>query len=98
MRVPGAANGVIITLPDGSQLKSEDKMTQGQFIICQGHQAFLADRFRKKIAGLEMDRAAVLGKGKSTLGVRFQEASNLEKSRSQLTVWISGKGAEAVPF
>ncbi len=55
LRVDGPVNGVAITLPDGSQIKSEAKMEKGQFVICKGEQAYLADKNRKKLADLPMD-------------------------------------------
>ena len=58
LRVSGPADGCAITLPDGSRITSDKKMDNGQFIICKGGQAYLADHFRKKIAVLPSPRPA----------------------------------------
>ena len=60
LQVNGAANGVVITLPDGSQIKGDTKIAPGQFILCKGNQAYLGDNYRKKIADLTMQFPAGL--------------------------------------
>jgi hypothetical protein len=95
LRVLGPANGVVITLPDASQIQSDTKMESGQFILCQGGQAYLADKFRKKLADLAVNRAAVLPKGESKIGVRFPGTETSAKVSFELTAWISGKGEKA---
>ena len=63
LQVAGHVDGCVITLPDGRQIKSDNKMDGGQFIVCKGNQAYLADHFRKKIVDLAMDHAAILPRG-----------------------------------
>ena len=92
LRVLGPANGFVITLPDASEIKSDKKLENGQFIICKGEQAYLADKFRKKIADLAMDHAVLLPKGESKIGVRFPGTEESAKLRFELTAWTSGKG------
>ncbi len=92
LRVAGAANGAVIVLPDGSRIKAEQKIENGQFIICKGDHAYLADHFRKKITDLPMDHAAVLPKGKSKIGVEFSETARPGKIPFELTTWIFGNG------
>ncbi len=91
LQVDGAVDGCVVFLPDGAELKSEKGMEQGQFIICKGDQAWLADKFRKNIAKLSMTRAAMLPSGKSMLGVQLL-ASGSAPVHGILTAWIVGKG------
>jgi hypothetical protein len=83
--------GLILTLPDGQQLKSVHRIQPGEFIICKGNTAYLADQFRKKTASLELARAATLPIGGTTISVQSVEASAPAKSRLQLTLWVVGK-------
>jgi hypothetical protein len=83
--------GLTITLPGGQQVKSVRKMNSGEFIICTGNTAYVADRFRKKTADLELDRPATLPSGGTTISVQSLGASAPEKSRLQITVWAVGK-------
>jgi hypothetical protein len=94
LRVHGPASALVITLPDGSQIKSDKKMENGQFIIGIGKQAYLADRFRKKLSDLDMHQAAILPTGEATFGVQFPGATKLAKVPFELTVWTFGKGEE----
>lgn len=94
LRVAGPVNGVTLTLPDASQIKSDAKMENGQFIICKGNQAYLADKNRKKIADLSMNHGALLPKGESNIGVQFPHTPDLTNLRFELTAWISGKGEQ----
>jgi hypothetical protein len=90
LQVDSPVSGSVITLPDGSQIKSNQKIEKGQFIVCQGNSACVAGHNRKKIANLVMARVAGLPKGESKLGVQFpMEAA--AKVRFGLTVWIFGK-------
>ena len=95
LRALGAANGFIITLPDGSRIQSDKKMENGQFIICGGDQAYLADKLRRKVAELAMDRAAVLPQGESKIVVQFPGTEESAKVPFELTVWAFGKGEKA---
>ena len=94
LRVLGAATGFVITLPDASQIKSDQKLENGQFIICKGEQAYLADKFRKKITDLTLDHAAVLPQGESKIAVRFSGSEGSAQVRFELTAWTSGKGEQ----
>ncbi|HEY3325246.1 MAG TPA: hypothetical protein VGP72_32640 [Planctomycetota bacterium] len=91
LQVDGAANGAIITLPDSTQIKCAQKIERGQFIICKGDRAYLANNNRKQIADLPLERPAQLPKGDTKLGVQLQ-VDGAAKVRVGLTVWISGKG------
>ena len=95
LQVDAAVNGCVITLPDGSQLKADQKIDKGQFILCQGNNACIADHNRKKIAALALPRAATLPQGKSKLGVQFMVDSGTN-IRFTLTIWMFGKSAEAL--
>lgn len=81
-------------MPDASQITSDKKLESGQFILCKGEQAYLADPFRKKIADLALNHASVLPKGESKIGVRFPETEGSAKLRFELTAWTSGKGED----
>jgi len=89
LRVSGGVNGCVITLPDGTQIKSVAKMEKNQFIICKGNHAYLADSNRKKIAELALTRVATLPVGESKIGVQLPGTAKL---RVDLTVWAFGKG------
>jgi hypothetical protein len=84
-------DGVIVTLPGGQQVKSDRRMNSGDFIICKGNTAYVADRFRKKTGDLELDHVAILPSGRTTISVRFLGASAPARSQLQLTVWAVGK-------
>lgn len=86
-----ALDGLIITLPGGEHLKSVRRMKSGEFIICKGNTAYVADKFRKKTAELELDHVASLPSGDTTMSVQSLGASATGKSRLQLTVWAVGK-------
>jgi hypothetical protein len=87
-----AVNEARLTLPDGAQIKSSQKLESGQFIFCNGKQAWVADKFRKKIADLPLDRTALLPAGKATIRVELPGAANPTQARLELTVWAAGKG------
>ena len=86
-----ALDGLIVTLPGGQQVKSARRMHSGDFIICKGNRAYVADEFRKKTADLELDHAATLPSGATTMSVQSMGASASAKLRLQLTVWAVGK-------
>jgi hypothetical protein len=91
LRLVDPADGVNVTLPDGSPIKSEATMEAGQFIICWGDRAYLADKFRKKLAPLPMDRPATLPAGESKFDVRLSAAAPSANARFTLTVWTFGE-------
>ena len=92
IRVTGPAQGFTMTLPDGGRLTSDTKLKSGQFIICKGSEAYIADEFRKKIVDLPFDRAAVLPTGTSKFEVQFPGTTEL---LFELTAWMAANG-EAV--
>lgn len=92
LRVAAPAQGIVMTLPDGSRIESGGEIGKGQFIICKGGRAWLADKFRKATAELAMDRAAVLPHGESMIRVQFHGARPAVKVSFELTVWSFGKG------
>jgi len=65
-------------------------MEAGQFIVCAAEKAFLADRNRKFIADLAIDRFESLPHGDSKLEVRYSGAES-EKTAFALTAWLFGK-------
>lgn len=87
LQVHHAVKGCIVTLPDGSQIQCDQSMESGQFLICKRNQAYLADKYRKKISDLVMDHAAVLPKGESKVGVQFPGVAKSAKVRFDLTAW-----------
>jgi hypothetical protein len=95
LQVLGSTIGCAIVLPDGSQIKSAEKIENGQFIICKGDHAYLADHFRKKITDLAMDHAAVLPKGESQFSMQFLGIEKTAQLRCGLTLWAVDKGQEA---
>lgn len=90
LRLPDAADGLTVTLPDGSQIKADRNIEKGQLIICKGDAAYLADPFRRKLADLPLTRPARLPAGESKLVVEFPGKA----ARFDLTVWIAGDPVE----
>ncbi len=91
LQVDGNVNECTITLPNGLQIKATSKMERGQFIICKGSHAYVADKYRKKLADLPVLTTATLPAGDSKLGVQLQ-ADGGAKQHFNLTVWVAGKG------
>jgi hypothetical protein len=92
LEVDGRVNGCVLTLPDGTRIKLDKPMERGQFILCKGNQACLADKFRKKIAGLPLDHDVVLPRGESKIEVEFPGTNMSVDVPFELTVWILGTG------
>lgn len=88
---PATLRGLIITLPGGRQIKSEGKMTPGEFVICKGSTAYIADKFRKKTADLTLDHPATLPSGRATMKVQSVGALAPAGSQFQVTVWAVGR-------
>lgn len=86
LKVNGAVNGFVLTLPDGTQLTSSQAMTAGQFVIVKGNIGYIADQYRKKITDLTMRASATLPAGASHFGVQFTAAGS---TSFDLTTWIS---------
>ena len=91
LRMGGAAKSCVIALSGGSQIKCNERLRNGQYIICKGDKACLADSNRKKIAELALD-AADLPPGESRIGVQFPAEDEKAKVPFDLTVWVLGKG------
>jgi hypothetical protein len=91
LKTLGAANGVTITLPDGSRIHSARAIESGQFVICNGSQVYLADKFRNRIADLVTERVPVLQQGNSVIGIRFDGGEGA-KPHFDLVVWEYDKG------
>ena len=91
LRMGDAAKSCVIALSGGSQIKCNERMRNGQYIICKGDKACLADSNRKKIAELALD-AADLPPGESRIGVQFPAEDEKAKVPFDLTVWVLGKG------
>ena len=91
LQVDDGVNGCVITLPDGAQVKADQQIGKGQFIICQENGAYIADSNRKRIADLVLPRAGTLPNGDSKFGVQFATAAGATV-RFNLTVWAFGKG------
>lgn len=77
----------VITLPEGGQLKANQKIEKGQFIICKGNEAYVANENRKKIADLKLNRPATLPAGDSKLSVE----TSAKSAHTELTVWATEK-------
>ncbi|MBI1370181.1 MAG: hypothetical protein GC162_16200 [Planctomycetes bacterium] len=90
LRVPEAADGVVITLPDGGQIMLNQKIEKDQFIICKGDTVYLADNFRKKVTDLSLARPAVLPAGESRMSVTLTGGV----AHFDLTVWVAGNTEE----
>jgi len=93
LRVGDAVNGCVLTLPDGLRISFNQKLEKGQFILCRGNEACVADANRKPTAKLALSRAAVLPQGESKLGVGFLGTA---PAHFTLTAWVLGAG-EALP-
>ena len=92
LQVDEAVSGLVITLPDGSQMKSGRALAKGQFILCRGNSACVTDHNRNPLAGLELPHAGQLPAGESRLGVQFPGAAT--PVRFNLTVWTLGTGVK----
>lgn len=90
LQLAGAASGCVIALPEKGRIACERRIEGGQFIICKGGQAYLADNHRKKIADLALDRATPMPKGETSLTVQFPETKDPAKVQFNLTVWSFG--------
>jgi hypothetical protein len=91
LKVDGAVKGAVITLPDGTQIKCDRAIGKGQFIICKGQGAYLANSNRNKIAELAFEHEAQMPKGESKLGVQFQ-VQGAAKVNFSLKTWVLGAG------
>jgi len=84
------ANGCSIELPGGGEIECKSKVEKGQFILCKGDKAFLADGNRNKLTDLPLKRAATLPKGESKLGVKIPADGN-SRVRFTLILWAAEK-------
>lgn len=92
LRLRSPAQGFAMILPDGSRIESGSKIEKGQFIVGKDGHAWLADKFRKPLAELAIDRAPMLPRGKSRIQVQFCGTRSTAKVSFELTVWSFGKG------
>lgn len=83
--------GFIIILPGGQQLKCPHRMKSGEFVICKGTTAYVADKFRKKTADLALVQPATLPSGHTTINIQSLGVSAPAGSQLQITVWAVGK-------
>lgn len=60
-----AVEGVSITLPDGTALRSDRDFRTGEFIIVKGDRAYVADASRRKLADISMPHPVTLPAGES---------------------------------
>jgi hypothetical protein len=90
-RLLDPAENVTLILPDGSQIKSNQKIEENQFIICKGDQVYLADKFRRKIVDLDVDHSIKLPTGESKMSVQCPGSAGV---RFELVVSAMGKGEE----
>jgi len=87
LRFNGPANGCVIILPGNSKLECAPRISAGQFILCKGDQAYLADNNRRKIAAIPLTRPVSLPHGESRLAVRIDAEAAAPPSVS-LTTWV----------
>lgn len=86
------ALGIVMTLPGGIRIEYQGKIEKGQFVLCKGKRAWLADKNRKAITDLVIHRSAMLPHGESRVGVLFAETKPGAKVNFELTVWSFGRG------
>lgn len=84
------ADGCIIILPGGGEIRCTGKIEKGQFILCRANQAVLADGNRKKLSDLPLKGGATLANGGGRLGVRVLTDGNTQV-RFNLTHWAMEK-------
>jgi hypothetical protein len=84
-------SGIVITLPDASEIKCDRVVKTGEFIICNGGEAYVADGNRKKVVDLAMAHPATLPKGEAKFVLRSAGASAGGEPKFMLTVWVCGK-------
>ncbi len=82
----GTAEGVVVTLSDGTQIKTGNVLSDGEYIIINGDQAHLANKHRQKKADLELSRPAVLPAGECQFRMTTSPGINWS-----LTVWTLGE-------
>ncbi len=84
--------GIVITLPDGSEIKSDRVIKTGEFIICKGGKAYVADGSRKKVADLALDHPVMLPKGEAKFVLSSAGVPKGGEPKFMLTVRLLGKG------
>jgi hypothetical protein len=81
------------TLPSGQKIHWDRKIEPGQFILSDGDHVYLADKNRRKIADIKIDRAPVLPNGSSTLSLgTIIDAVPTQKM--EIVVWITSKSTQ----
>lgn len=85
----GAANGVEITLPDGSVLSVPKTIEGNEYVVLKPDRAYVADAFRRPIFDLTMPARARLPHGGGTITIRPLGVPD-SKSGFELRVWALG--------
>ncbi len=83
--------GITITLPDGSEIKSDRSIKTGEFIICKGGKAYVAGGNRKKVADLVLDHPVTLPKGEAKFVLSSTGSPKGGEPKFMLTVRLLGK-------
>lgn len=96
VRVAAPAGEIMLTLPDGSRVRSGETIGKEEFLIGKGGRVWLADKFRKATTELAMDHPAVLPHGESRIKVQFNGIGMAKKVNFNLAVWCVGRGESSV--
>ena len=80
---PGA---VVVTLPDGTEVRTTHAVKDGEFVLIDGDKAYQADRNRKQIAVCAVAKPAVLPAGSSQFTVACPKGAQI-----QFVLWSLGK-------
>jgi hypothetical protein len=89
---PVPVSGIVITLPDGSRIRSDRPIRTGEFIICREGRAYTADANRRKIADLPLGHPATLPSGEAKFILSCAGAPTAGQPKFMLTVWHQEKG------
>ncbi|HTQ09574.1 MAG TPA: hypothetical protein VMI31_05840 [Fimbriimonadaceae bacterium] len=90
LRIVDAANGLVVSLPGGVTIDCRARADAGDYVMCDGHHAFLADANRREIADLLMSLPVRIPHGKAGISVGLA-GSGSTGGRFDLTVWLAGK-------
>jgi hypothetical protein len=88
LRVGARAKGCVITLPQGQKIAVDRTIEPGQFVICKGSHAYVADHTRKPLAQVRESGEITLAHGETSVGVAFPGAARVP---FELTVWVLGE-------
>lgn len=92
LRFSDPVHGFAIALPDGGTLKSEQETAKGQYLICQGSRAYLADQFRRKTSDLPLAHPVILPQGETKLAIQFLGVEPPARKQFTLVTWTLGRG------